>query len=216
MILEIIKNLQKEMGVFLIAIVIAVIIIGGSAVYWQAIQEENQAAKLSLQQSKEKYRTALNQKKLLEMFGRQYKQLENNGIVGDERRINWVDELEKITRDKKIPYVKYKIDKQTPLKAPEIAEFYPSIDVFQSVMMLNMDLLHEGDLYTVMNNLQKRSKGLFDISQCTLSRKNRSGKNVLQTKTDKNFSAECKLNWFTIKQHSINALTYINHESRNE
>lgn len=216
MILDAIKNLQKEISIFLVATVIAILIIGSSGIYWQTIMEENQAAKLSLQQSKEKYHAALNQKKILEIFSRQYKQLEKNGVVGNEKRINWVDELEKITRDKKIPYVKYKIDKQISLKEPEIVALYPGIDVFQSVMTLNMILLHEGDLYMIMNGLQKKSKGLFDVSQCMLSRNSSGGENILQTKTNKKFSAECKLNWFTMKQHSINALSYINNESKNE
>jgi len=216
MIMLMIKNLQKEMGIFLIAMVAAVILIGGSRIYWQTVLEEKQVADDQLMEAKEKYRTALDRKKLLKEFGDRYKQLVKSGIVGDEQRINWIDELEKSTRQKKIPYVKYKIDKQKTLKQPELAGAYPGIDVFQSTMILNMELLHEGDLYAVINHLQAKAKGLFDISQCTVHRNNRTATNVLETKTDKNFSARCQLNWFTIKQQSANALAYSNNENEDE
>jgi len=213
MIVELIKNLQKEIGIFLIAMVVAVILIGGSRLYWQTVLEEKQLAESQLFEEKEKYRVALDRKKQLEKFGNKYKQLAKNGIVGDEQRINWIDELEKTTQQKKIPYVKYKIDKQKILKEPELAGAYPGIDIFQSTMTLNMELLHEGDLYTVINHLQTKAKGLFDISQCTLRRNNRSAENVLETKTDKNFSAQCELNWFTMKQQSADSLAYSNNEN---
>jgi len=202
------KDLQKELSVFLIALAVAIIMVVVSNLYWQTISEEKQMAEDQLLEAKEKYRTAQDRKRMLKEFGDKYKMLASSGIVGDEQRINWIDELEKTTRQEKIPYVKYIIEKQKQVKDSELKVAYPGIDVFQSTMSLNMELLHEGDLYTVINNLQAKAKGLFDVSQCTMRRNSRSTTAILETKTDKNFTARCKLNWFTMKQQSFNALAY--------
>ncbi|VAW56449.1 hypothetical protein MNBD_GAMMA07-510, partial [hydrothermal vent metagenome] len=76
---------------------------------------------------------------------------------------------------------------------------YPDIDLLKSTMSLQMQLLHEGDLYTVINNLRLTTSGLFDVTRCAIIRNETQIKSLLDSATDKNFSASCTLNWYTIK-----------------
>ena len=199
MMLSIFNNLHKELSIFLISIVISTIIIVISNSWWQTSYDEKTMAQSTLLQAKDRYYTALNQKKLLEKFEEKYDQLKSAGIVGEENRLNWVDSIEKITSSNKIPYIKYSIAKRIALKSPQLAQNYPGITLYKSAMTLEMQLLHEGDLYTVLNSLEKKAKGLFDIKNCTIIRNSTQVESLIDSQTNKNFSSKCELNWYTMQ-----------------
>jgi len=203
MILSILKNLQKELSTFLICIAIASVMIVVSNSLWQTSLNDKQLAEADLNEARERYFTAINQKKLLKLFEDKYIHLQKMGIVGDENRLNWVDNIEKITSENKIPYLKYKIAKRQPINTAELNKNYPQIELFRSTMTLQMQLLHEGDLYTIINSLDKRAVGLFDIKSCSITRNPTQAKSLLESATDKNFSANCELNWYTMQKKSL-------------
>lgn len=90
--------------------------------------------------------------------------------------------------------------KRQILSSNEITQNYPGIQLSKSVMTLNMQLLHEGDLYTIINNLHNNAKGLFDIKSCAIVRNLSQSNSLAESETDKNFSAKCELNWYTLQQ----------------
>jgi len=194
------KNLQKEIAIFLISIVVATILFVVSNSWWHTSYNNKVMASDNLAEAKERYYSAINQKQLLKKFEAQYKKLISSGIVGDEDRLNWVDTIEKITANNKIPYLKYKIDKRQQLNSNEINQKYPGIQLLKSTMSLDMQLLHEGDLYTIINSLHKNAKGLFDIKSCAIVRNTTQVESLVDSQTDKNFSAKCELNWYTMKK----------------
>lgn len=206
MILDFFKNLQKELATFLISIAVATLLIVVSHSWWQTSYSHKINAEADLNQAKERYYTAINQKQLLKQFEEKYKQLISSGIVGDEQRLNWVDTIEKITTLNKIPYLKYKIDKRQNLNSNDISQNYPGIQLLKSTMTLEMQLLHEGDLYTIINSLHKNAKGLFDIKSCAIVRNATQIESLVDSQTDKNFSAKCELNWYTMQKSTV-ALT---------
>jgi len=202
MILDIIKNLHKEFLSLIISLVIALLIIFASKSWWQTAYDEKTLAEINLKTAKDKYYTGINQKKLLAQFEDRYQHLKNSGIVGNESRLNWVDTIEKITTRQKIPYLKYNIDKRQTILSNQLTKQFPGIDLFKSTMTLQMQLLHEGDLYTIINSLHREAKGLFDIKSCTIVRNTTQTESLLNSSTNKNFSAKCELNWYTIQKKS--------------
>ena len=205
MILGILKNLQKELSTFFICIAIASVMIVVSNSWWQTSYNNKQLAEADLNEARERYFTAINQKKILKLFEDKYIHLQKSGIVGDENRLNWVDTIEKITAENKIPYLKYKINKRQLVDSNELKQNYPQVALFKSIMTLQMQLLHEGDLYTIINSLDKKALGLFDIKSCSITRNTTQTESLLESVTDKNFSAKCELNWYTL-QKSIAAI----------
>ena len=203
MIIDLLKNLPKELSVFLITIAFSTIIILISHSIWQSSAENKQAAQHNLESAKQRYYTALDRKKLLEEFSSKYEQLTNSGIVGNEHRLNWVDIIERTTKNFQIPYLKYKIDKQKSITSPNLTQSYPGLDLLYSIMTLELQLLHEGDLYTVLNSLEKQAKGLFDVQNCLIVRNLTQSADLLDSRSDKNFSAKCTLNWYTMKKKSL-------------
>jgi len=203
MIIDSFKNLQNEIATFLISIVAATILIVVSHSWWQTSYNNKINAEADLNQAKERYYTAINQKQMLKQFEEKYNQLISSGIVGDEQRLNWVDTIEKITTLNKIPYLKYKIDKRENLNSNDISQKYPGIQLLKSTMTLDMQLLHEGDLYTVINSLHEKANGLFDIKSCAIVRNVTQLESLVDSQTDKNFSAKCELNWYTMQKSVV-------------
>ncbi|VAW57854.1 hypothetical protein MNBD_GAMMA11-2777 [hydrothermal vent metagenome] len=200
MISDILKNLQKEIVLFLLSIAISVIAIVVSNSLWKSSLETQQSAASSLNYARERYHTALDRQRLLSLYEKKYNTLKESGIVGNEDRLNWVDTIESSSTRFKIPYLKYRIEKRTPVSSINLDRKYPGITLLKSPMTLEMQLLHEGDLFTIINYLDKAAKGLFDIQNCTISRNQISSNSLLDSTTDRNFTALCKLNWYTINK----------------
>ncbi|MDH5473436.1 MAG: hypothetical protein OEY61_11320 [Gammaproteobacteria bacterium] len=201
--LELIKALQNDITRFLIIIVLSAIFAGGSYYYFQSISEERSLSESNLLKIKKKYAAAIESKKTVEEFKKRYEKLKVLEITETENRLNWIDLIESTARNKGIPYVKYKISKQEPSSDLALTSKYKGIDVFQSQMQLEMNILHEGDVYELMQALDKQALGIFDISSCNIKRKKIDNLSVVESGTDRNFSAVCVLNWYTMKPKGV-------------
>ena len=201
--LELIKSIQNDIARFLMAVVFSAIFAGGSYVYYESIHEEKLLAESNLNNIKNKYARAIESKKTVEEFKKRYEKLKALEVTETENRLNWIDLIENISRNKGIPYVKYKISKQEPSSDKTLAAKYSGIDVYKSKMQLEMHLLHEGDVYTMLKVLDEKASGIFDIDSCSITRKKIDNPSVLDSGTNRNFSAVCVLNWYTMKPKGI-------------
>lgn len=202
MILNILLKSQKEIVLFLLILAISVIAVVVSQAVWNSSKETLQSAQSDLDYARERYYTAIDRKRLLALYEKKYQTLINNGIVGDEKRLNWVNVIESATVRFQIPYIKYRIEKRQVVSSIHLSSRYPDIKLFKSPMTFEMQLLHEGDLFSIINHLDKEVKGLFDIQSCSISRNHGTAISLLDSTTGKNFTALCKLNWYTMQQQT--------------
>lgn len=201
--LSIIKNLQKELTIFLVTIAFcALIVITSISLHDSSLNNKNQAL-TQLKSATSRYYTSIDRKELLEQFEKKYLKLKDQGIVGAENRLHWVDVLENISTNRKIPYMKYNIDKQIKLTSKKLSAAYPGIDVFQSTMTLKMQLLHEGDLFSILNSLEAKTNGLFDVQSCSISKNKTASDSIIESKSNHNFSSICRLNWYTVTKKTV-------------
>lgn len=62
-------------------------------------------------------------------------------------------------------------------------------------MKLELGLLHENDLASLLQDLDEKAPGIYTVKECTLKR----AQNVVAEKPDEeNVKAECELLWFTL------------------
>jgi hypothetical protein len=59
-----------------------------------------------------------------------------------------------------------------------------------------MSLLHEGDLFRVIDKLEEEANGTFSLKGCNI---NPSGATIMETATAANITAQCELEWYTIR-----------------
>jgi len=201
--ISIIKNLKKEIITLLLCITIPSLFLI-SAYHWKRTSYENKNIVSSeLKQLRHKYYTALNQKLLLDKYENQYEAFISLGVIGDENRLNWVDVLGNLTKKDKVPYLKYKINERQIISSQTLLQSFPGITLYKSTMIMNMQILHEGDLYSVLNSLDAEAKGLFDIQSCSIQRNPTEIESLIESDTDKNFSVNCILNWYTLGKQSF-------------
>jgi len=179
-------------------LLLVIILAAGGGVYYSARIKEQSALQLKRQQDQLKEaQTRLQrsgeEKDVIVRNLTPFRQLAQAGIVGDERRLNWVDGLRLAHQQTEIFSVDYQIRARTPYT--HAAEFNPGpITINHSVMQLRFRLLHEADLMRFFNLLAAQNLGLFSIDQCLLQRLDTRGIISYQP----NLTAECDLSWITV------------------
>jgi len=98
-----------------------------------------------------------------------YRRLVDRGIVGEERRLDWVDRINAIKAARKLSEVKYSIGPQRPAEYPGITGG-GEVEVLASPMQLSMALLHEEDLFGFIGDLRSALSALVVVKACSIER----------------------------------------------
>jgi hypothetical protein len=126
-----------------------------------------------------------------------YRELERLGFAGEEQRINWLDALRTAGSATGLFGIRYQIGVQYPY--PYAAELDPGTVLLQESMMeLDMNLLHEGDLLRFLDSLHAQRVGIFQVRNCSLSRAEKT--EVLRNQA--HVTARCNLAWITARPGS--------------
>jgi len=130
-----------------------------------------------------------------------FKKLKDDYVIGDENRLSWVEVVQKVADSRRIASVKYDIASRVLLDKNTLDKKYGGIDVYKSVMSLEMKFIHEGDLFVMLNALREEAKGLVAVDKCDVELINKDINDGLigQDVTD-NMRAYCELSWYTLKK----------------
>ena len=128
-----------------------------------------------------------------------YRGLLARGVIGDERRLEWVETIGQIKSDHKLFEIKYQIDPQRTLELPGIA---PTADVeFRvSALKVDMQLLHEGDLLVFIDGLRRSLKSHVLVRSCTIQRMARPGQ---ERGVAPRLRADCVIDLVTIRDKKL-------------
>ena len=117
-----------------------------------------------------------------------YDELLRRGILGPERRLDWVEEIRRLTRKERLPDLRYELAPQQLLRDGAGSGY----EFMSSNMMLQIRLLHEEQLLDFLAELRARVPAYVRINSCKLKRLPHIGSPQL--------SAECSLDWITLKE----------------
>jgi len=177
-------------SVVLVATMITVTI---SYVYMDGIYQDQQSAQRAMRLWQSKINSSVESNQIIDEFESNFLKLVNQGVVGTEDRLSWFETIQNTAKKRGMPLVKYSISSQEPLKARSLKREYRGIDVFKSVMTLDIKMAHEGDLFALLNDLRK-ADGLFAVDSCDIEK---ISKKVVDT--DNNMKAYCELGWYTFR-----------------
>ena len=141
-----------------------------------------------------RYRTVDEQKRLIESWLPAYRSLQAAGVIGEERRLEWIEALRAAAARVGLPSLRYRIEPRTAHEAAPGLEAGDHV-VFSTVVRLETGLVHEGDLERLLRELAVADAGLFHIERCSVRR---SGPEFLMRPGAINLSAECVLRWITL------------------
>lgn len=178
-------------------ILILTFAIGAGLIYYSDIVLSQ--ARLALQQQQKQMNEAKtrlqksgDEKEIIARFLDGYKNLQRLGFAGPEQRINWLDGLRLTNQQVQLFGVDYQIGTQQPY--PYASELDPGqLTLHQSLMKVNLGLLHEGDLMRFLSTLAKLGAGVFAVNECTIERESTGGSIRYQS----NLRAHCELAWIT-------------------
>jgi hypothetical protein len=184
-------------SVVLLALSIAVsgAFIGVSSYFWSNMDREYRQHNRALVSVRRKYQTIDEEEAIINAFLPRYESLETQGIVGRERRLDWIETLRESSQDLKLPSLRYAIETQTRHR-PEFPVETGGFEIYASDMRLTLGLLHEEDLPRLFLELDANATGLYSVTGCDLRR---SREDLSASPTDANVAAQCTIRWFTIR-----------------
>ncbi|MBK8162572.1 MAG: hypothetical protein IPK65_05320 [Gammaproteobacteria bacterium] len=144
---------------------------------------------------REDYLAAETQGRVTDEYYARYLMLRQSGVVGAERRLDWVEAVRESARHLRLPKLQYQIMPREPFTLASLPA-YPGLQVYASRMKLDMELMHEGDLAAVFDRLGRAAPGAMHIDTCVLRR-------LLDTPDTgavaPNLVAACELLLFTVQ-----------------
>ena len=187
--------LRRSLIIFALSIIVAasLIIVGLQFESAQVKKYENALSTLST--THKLYTNIVNDIDLLDQYKSLYSGYKSSGLVGEERRLSWIESLEATNEVLKLPTLTYNLRPQEKFERPGFA-VSGDINVNSSPMELTMGLLHEEDIFAVFEGLRLSIKSLFTVDSCSLSR-NISIGNTWNTK-ETNLLSKCTIRWVTI------------------
>ncbi len=185
--------LTRALGVFVVILIASVVMTSSSFIYMDGIYSDQQSAKRAMRIWKTKISSSVESNQIIDEFENNFLRLVNQGVVGTEDRLSWFETIQGTAKKRGMPLVKYSISTQETVKEPGIKREYQGIDVFKSVMTLDIKMAHEGDLFALLNDLRK-ADGLYAVDLCSIEKLTKTEKSVAN-----NMKAYCELGWYTFK-----------------
>ena len=128
----------------------------------------------------------------------QYQGLLARGIVGEEKRLDWVDTITAIKNERRLYNINYSIDPQQTLDLPGVIR--GNVEFVYSRLKLELQLLHEEDLLNFIDDLTKRGKAHVLTRSCSVSRVARAERGSGATTLAPRLQAACVFDLITIHQ----------------
>ena len=199
------KDIPHIRGLLVMAIL--TLILGVMAVYvsddmLNEAQQSKTTADQEWSDAVRKLERTKNEQEDLQGYYHQYQSLVEQNIIGEEKRLDWIESIEKIRNRLNIFSVKYKLDPQETLDMVGTDLPGNSFDLRRSNMTLGFSLLHEGQLLDFIEALSKEAKGMYLLDSCVLTRNDL----IRKLKFTPNLEAECTLGWITLNEKNVDSI----------
>jgi len=191
--------LKRTLIFLLIAIIFAGALVFLGWKYEDAQFEEYQKGADNLRTTHRLYKNMVNDIDLLEQYTTKYSDYKATGLVGGERRLSWIESLESTNSVLKLPQLSYKLLPQEGFVRPGL-KMERGVEVKSSPMELSMSILHEEDLFALIDGLALSISNLFSVDSCSISLQGTVGKKFDTQKP--NLKSKCVIRWISIDAKS--------------
>lgn len=139
-------------------------------------------------------RSAASDAELAEAGAARYRDLIGRGIVGPERRANWLDHLSRERERGRLLDAEYEIRPQQLLSIDGVSTESTRYKLMSSTMKLRAGLLHEQDFVDFLVDMRQSVSALLHVQACRIER--------AADVEDKGIRlrAECTLDWVTLRE----------------
>lgn len=188
------RALRGSIVLVAFAAAIGAVVAGGALRFHAEASRGYEREKSRLESVRSRFRTIDEQKRQIETWLPAYRSLEASGVIGEERRLEWIETLRAAAARVGLPSLRYRIEPRAEFAAE------PGLDTgghgaFSTVVRIEAALVHEGDLERLFGELAGADAGLLRIERCGIRR---SGPELLMRPGAVNLSAQCDLRWITL------------------
>jgi hypothetical protein len=155
---------------------------------WQTEKTQAAATSSALQ---DQYLQLLNETQEIQEYQARFTKLQNSHLIGEERRLDWIERIRQIYERRKLPPLIYAVAPQQTFvldSSIPVGDF----ELRGTKVTLHMGLLHELDLFNFLEDLN--SVGIYSTQSCAIHASDKAQTNPLSPKLD----AECTLYWITL------------------
>ena len=155
------------------AVALVVLLVAGAALLWAArhtlAQQHRKlaAAQADRRHVAERLLRIVHEEREVRDHVELYRRLKELRILGDERRLEWVEALTRIRTERELLDLRYQVERQKVLKTIPSSS---GLELRSSSMNVELALLHEGDLLRFLADLRSSGNAYYSVRQCTLSR----------------------------------------------
>jgi hypothetical protein len=181
--------------VLVIALLIATGLVRYSGGSLESAAKRNQAQMVQTQKARDQLHQSDQERNTILQYLPAYRQLEQIGFVGDEQRLNWVENLRTANQKSGLFGVEYEIAARAPFT--RVGANSPiAKQLRHSRMKIAFGVVHEGDLMRFLSTLSEQGGGLYTLTDCSLQR----GPTADTPEARRaNLLAQCHLAWLTIQ-----------------
>jgi len=163
--------------------------------FFHATDVEHTQKSRALASLKTKYQQAETNLNIIDTMTKEFEGLVKKGIIGPENRLQLIETIQDTANRLGIPEINYKISEQQQSTISYAEIDSSQLSLFRSQMSLGFRLLHEEDLFAVLNDLHVFGKGLSHTTQCSIKQI----AEISPHEIDPNLIGHCKLTWYTIR-----------------
>ena len=187
--------LKRPIIIFFAALFFSLALTAIAYQYEKSQNEDYQQALSTLRSTFRLYRNIVNDIDLLEQYRALYGDYRSSGLVGKERRLSWIESLKSTNQVLRLPTLTYSLLPQEKFERPG---FRPKVDVtvLSSPMDMSMGLLHEEDLFALLEGLRLSIRNLFTVDSCSMRRS--AGLEMSLDTKKANLATTCTIRWITI------------------
>lgn len=191
------QRLQGSL-LLLTAVMLASVALFAAAYYFSQSQETAlQQQQNLLNAARQRYQSSGVEKDMIAEYLPKYQHLIRKGFVGEERRIEWVEHLREQDKNLKLLGIKFSISPQEKYN-PAFAANSGGFTLNRSIMRLELDMLHEGDLLLLTEMMATVNATPFILRDCEIRRLANSGQSG--NPLNANLQAQCEVDWLTLRE----------------
>lgn len=124
-----------------------------------------------------------------------YRQLDDRGQFGPERRLEWIEHIAAVRQARRLFDARYEFAAQRPLETPPVRGDV-GVEFVASAMKLQMPLLHEGDLTAFVADLAQVVPALLRVRECRVERVSAEQRGEGPAPR---LTASCRIDWITVR-----------------
>jgi hypothetical protein len=187
-----------------IAFLVTMTLVGGGSV-WTVLQlkkgsdrafQEATAARKDIQNKLAQAR--VEEQELRDKTAR-FQALKAQGYIGPEQRLDWIETIARIKAARRIFKLDYDFAPQRPVEASILpgGASAGGFQIMSSQMQLRLQLLHENELLTLLDEIRGAVQAMIQVRSCTMERlppgSGDRGNNA-------QLKADCTLEWITLRE----------------